>query len=171
MFPRQNQHPMQQKNMRVHWRIHVSHGLLKIPNACRSCLYKHNLHNKSVLTKGTVCTHYVDPATIELLVASRLIPLSKGEGAVRPTGVGEVIRRISGKCVIAKKDFVATSGSLQLCERGGNSRLCILHLKRTPPMPYCWLTPRMLSMRLIEQRHYIKSVFLSYNCSVRLQHL
>ena len=32
----------------------------------------------------TLCTQYVDPFTIEPLVASRLIPLDKGEGAVRP---------------------------------------------------------------------------------------
>ena len=50
-------------------------------------------------------------------MASRLIPLDKGEGAVGPIGVGEVIRRICGKCamMVAKKDVVETSGSLQLC--------------------------------------------------------
>ena len=65
----------------------------------------------------TLCTQYIDPTTIEPLVASRLIPLDKGEGAVRPIGVGEVIRRICGKCVmmVAKKDVVEASGSLQLC--------------------------------------------------------
>ena len=65
----------------------------------------------------TLCTQYIDPTTIEPLVASRLIPLDKGEGAVRPIRVGEVIRRICGKCVmmVAKKDVVEASGSLQLC--------------------------------------------------------
>ena len=65
----------------------------------------------------TLCTTYIDPPTIEPLVASRLIPLDKGEGAVRPIGVGELIRRIVGKCVmnIAKGDVVEPSGSLQLC--------------------------------------------------------
>ena len=55
--------------------------------------------------------------TLEPLVASRLIPLDKGEGAVRPIGVGEVVRKICGKCVmnVAKKDVVAASGSLHLC--------------------------------------------------------
>ena len=48
----------------------------------------------------SVCTQYIDPTTIEPLVASRLIPLDKGEGAVRPIGVGEVIRRVCGKCVM-----------------------------------------------------------------------
>ena len=70
----------------------------------------------ATMTK-TLCTQYIDPVTIEPLVASRLIPLDKGEGAVRPIGVGEVIRRICGKCVmnIAKRDVVEASGSLQLC--------------------------------------------------------
>jgi len=48
-----------------------------------------------------------------------LIPLDKGEGAVRPIGVGEVIRRIIGKCQcvmnVSKGDVVEASGSLQLC--------------------------------------------------------
>ena len=54
---------------------------------------------------------------IESLVASRLIPLDKGEGAVGPIGVGEVIRRIAGTCVgnVAKKDVLEASSSLQLC--------------------------------------------------------
>ena len=43
---------------------------------------------------NTLCTMYIDPATIEPLVVSRLIPLDKGEGAVRPIGVGEEVRRI-----------------------------------------------------------------------------
>jgi len=65
----------------------------------------------------TLCTQYIDPTTIEPLLASRLIPLDKGEGAVRPIGVEEVIRRICGKCVmmLARKDVVEASGSLQLC--------------------------------------------------------
>jgi len=45
-----------------------------------------------------LCTQYIDPSTIEPLIASRLIPLDKGEGAVRPIRVGEVLRRIIGKC-------------------------------------------------------------------------
>ena len=72
----------------------------------------------------TLCTTYIDPATIEPLVASRLIPLDKGEGAVMPIGVGEVIRRIIGKCVmnVAKGDVVEASSSLQLCpgEKAGS---------------------------------------------------
>ena len=60
---------------------------------------------------------YIDSTTIEPLMASRLIPLDKGEGAVRPIGVGEVLRRILAKCVmnVVKEDVVHASGSLQLC--------------------------------------------------------
>ena len=46
-----------------------------------------------------ICTEYIEPSSIEALVASRLIPLDKGEGAVRPIGVGEVVRRVISKCV------------------------------------------------------------------------
>ena len=65
----------------------------------------------------TLCTTYIDPATIEPVLATRLIPLDKGEDAVGPIGVGEVIRRINGKCVmnVAKGDVVEASSSLQLC--------------------------------------------------------
>ena len=68
------------------------------------------------MTKS-LCTKYVDPESIEPLVASRLIPLEKGEGVVRPIGVGEVMRRIIGKCVmnVAKGDVVEASASLKLC--------------------------------------------------------
>ena len=38
-----------------------------------------------------ICTEYIDPSSIEALVASRLIPLDKDEGAVRPIGVGKVV--------------------------------------------------------------------------------
>ena len=38
----------------------------------------------------TLCTQYIDPTTIQPLVANRLIPVDKGEGAVRPIGVREV---------------------------------------------------------------------------------
>lgn len=70
-------------------------------------------------------------------MASRLrIPLDKGEGAVRPIGVGEILRRIVGKCVmnVVKKDFIEASGSLQLwLVRSQEVKLqsiqCILYFK------------------------------------------
>ena len=43
-----------------------------------------------------LCTEFIDPRGIEALLANRLIPLDKEEGAVRPIGVREVLRRIIG---------------------------------------------------------------------------
>ena len=62
-------------------------------------------------------TAYVDPRSIEAILTNRLIPLDKGEGKVRPIGVGEVIRRIMGKCVVSvtKQDVIDACGSLQVC--------------------------------------------------------
>ena len=64
-----------------------------------------------------LCTEFGDPLTIEPIVASRLIPLDKGNGEVRPIGVGEVIRRIIGKCVtrVAKQDMVNVSRATRVC--------------------------------------------------------
>ena len=49
-------------------------------------------------------------------MASRSIPLDKSN-EVRPIGVGEVIRRIIGKCTrkVVKQDILESSGSLQVC--------------------------------------------------------
>ena len=63
-------------------------------------------------------TEFVYPLTIESIVASRRIPLDKGNGEVRPiVGVGEVIRRKIGKCVtrVAKEDVINASGAMQVC--------------------------------------------------------
>ena len=47
-------------------------------------------------------------------MASRLIPMDKSEGAVRPIGVDEVLRWILAKCVmnVAKEDVALASGYL-----------------------------------------------------------
>ena len=54
--------------------------------------------------------------SIEAYLSCRLIPLHKLPG-VRPIGIGEVIRRIIGKTVIAtvKSQIVQCAGPLQLC--------------------------------------------------------
>ena len=64
-----------------------------------------------------LCTEFIDPLGIETILANRLIPLDKGEGTDWPIGVGEVIRRIMGKCVmhVTKPDVIDASGSLQVC--------------------------------------------------------
>ena len=71
-----------------------------------------------------LCTEFIDPLGIEAILANRLIPLDKGEGAVWPIGIGEVIWRVMGKCVmhVTKPDVIDASGSLQVCAEhiGGN---------------------------------------------------
>ena len=64
-----------------------------------------------------LCTEFIDTLTIEPILANRLIPLDKGKGEVRRIGVGEVIRRIIGKCItrVTKQDVIDASGSLQGC--------------------------------------------------------
>ena len=81
----------------------------------------------------TLCTQYIDSMSIEPLMASRLVPMDKGEGAVRPIGVGEVFRRIIGKCVInfAKKDVIKVRGSLQLCAGQKSGSEAVVHAMHT----------------------------------------
>ena len=66
------------------------------------------------------------------VLANRLIPLNKGEGAVHPIGVGEVLRRIIGKCVIkvTKPDVIDASGSLQVCEGHKSENEAAIHAMR-----------------------------------------
>ena len=74
------------------------------------------LCNALALLTRKLCTQYVDPVSIEGLMACRLITLDKGDGSVRPIGVGEVFRRIIAKCVIqiTKPDILDVTGSLQV---------------------------------------------------------
>ena len=55
--------------------------------------------------------NYITP-----LIARRLIPLDKNPG-VRPIGIGEVIMRIIGKCImeIIREDVKEAAGNLQVC--------------------------------------------------------
>ena len=59
---------------------------------------------------ATNCRH------VGALTACRLIPLDKNPGC-RPIGVGEVLRRIIGKCimVVVKEDVRRAAGNLQVC--------------------------------------------------------
>ena len=79
-----------------------------------------------------LCTEYVDPRGLEAILANRLIPLDKGEGAVRPIGVGEVLRRIMGKCVtkVTKPDVIDASGSLQVCAGHKSGSEAAIHAMR-----------------------------------------
>ena len=63
-----------------------------------------------------ICTEKVSAVSIEAFVACRLIPLDKNPG-LRPIGVGEILRRITGKVIVSvlKKEVVSSAGSLQVC--------------------------------------------------------
>ena len=63
-----------------------------------------------------LASEIVDPYTVKALVTCRIIPLNKKPG-VRPTGVGEVICRIVGKCigwVVKKKNIQEAARPLQI---------------------------------------------------------
>ena len=64
-----------------------------------------------------LCTETIEPEAISELLASRLIPLDKGKGAIRPIGIGETLRRIVSKSVtsILKQDIQIGAGNLQTC--------------------------------------------------------
>ena len=63
-----------------------------------------------------LCTEYVDPNSVESLMACRLIALNKNPG-VRPIGVSETLRRIIGKAILTTiaDDVQRSAGSVQLC--------------------------------------------------------
>ena len=59
-------------------------------------------------------------------------PLDKGEDAVRPIGVGEVIRRKMGKCVmhVTKPDVIDATDSLQVCAGHKSGSEAAIHAMR-----------------------------------------
>ena len=76
-----------------------------------------NLSSAIATMTRRLCTEYLDPRSIEAILPNRPIPLDKGEGAVRPIGVGEVIRQIMGKFVmsVTEQEGFDACGSLQVC--------------------------------------------------------
>ena len=66
-----------------------------------------------------LCREEVNPETLDQLLASRLVPLDKDPGssvpAIRPIGIGEVLRRIMGKAVTQhlSGDIQHACGTLQ----------------------------------------------------------
>ena len=91
-----------------------------------------DLCNAVAVMARKLCTEYVDPTSIEAVLSSRLIPLDKGEGAVRPIGVGELLRRIMGKCVtkVIKPDVIDASGSIQVCTGHKSGSEATIHAMR-----------------------------------------
>ena len=88
-----------------------------------------NLCDSLTTLARRLCTEFVDPLTIEPILASQLIPYDKGEGDVRPIGVGEVIRRVIGKCVtkLTKQDIIEASCSLQVCAGSKSGSEAAIH--------------------------------------------
>ena len=64
----------------------------------------------------TLATQDVKHDHIAPLLASRLVPLDKQPG-IRPIGIGEILRRIAGKCItmVLKSDVTAATAPLQTC--------------------------------------------------------
>ena len=90
---------------------------------CRSYAREsQNLAESIAAVARILCTEDVHPGCLREFTASRVVPLDKGvdkEGnpGVRPIGIGEVLRRIIGKCVVSllKADVQHAAGCLQLC--------------------------------------------------------
>ena len=63
-----------------------------------------------------ICSSYVDPCGLTAFAGCRLIALNKCQG-VRPIGIGEVVRRILGKVILATigDDIQEAAGALQVC--------------------------------------------------------
>ena len=64
--------------------------------------------------------------SVEAYTACRLIPLNKNPNGIRPIGIGEVLRRIIGKAIIAeiKPEIMKSAGCLQLCAGQKAGSLC-----------------------------------------------
>lgn len=78
-----------------------------------------------------VCSVEVKDSSLAPLLASRLVPLNKNPG-LRPIGVGEVLRRIMGKVVMAafSEDVVRGSSDAQMCGRSSGSEAAIHAMRR-----------------------------------------
>ena len=79
-----------------------------------------------------LCSEYVDPRGIQALVACRLIPLDKYSG-MRPIGIGETMRSILAKAVMAivRDDIQCCVGSLQVCDGQEGCAEAEVHAMRT----------------------------------------
>ena len=119
--------------------------VLGVPSGVDENGFRQILESKSFKKSGTdlctaiaampprLCTEFIDPLGIKAILANRLFPLDKEEDAVRPIGVGKVIRRIMGKCVmhVTKPDVIDASGSLQVCAGQKSGSEAAIHAMRS----------------------------------------
>lgn len=82
-----------------------------------------DLRYSIALLARKLCREFVDPHSIQDLLACRLIPLNKTPGVpvdqnpgIRPIGIGEVLRRIIGRAVTThlRPEVIDAAGPLQL---------------------------------------------------------
>ena len=75
-----------------------------------------------------LCVESHQTNSLEVFLASRLIPLDKNPG-LQPTGVGEVIRRIIGKAVVHthKEDIIRSVGNRQVSAGDGSGCEISIH--------------------------------------------
>ena len=76
-----------------------------------------NLKNTVAAIAKRIATQKLESETLMPYNSCRLIPLDKNPG-VRPIGIGEVIRRIVGRCIAKRVDA-------ELRSIGGNDQLCM----------------------------------------------
>ena len=64
-----------------------------------------------------ICTEDIQYEKLEVHWACRFVPLMKEDDGVRLVGIGEVLRRIIGKCVlkVLSNDIQEAAGTLQTC--------------------------------------------------------
>ena len=74
-----------------------------------------DLREQICLFAKKIATEALDPNSLDAYIACRLIPLNKNPG-VRPIGVGEVLRRIVGKCIAwtLQDEIQLAAGPLQV---------------------------------------------------------
>ena len=97
---------------------------------------KYNVENKELRTQIAIlatklATETLDSLKIEAYVSCRLIPLDKNPG-VRPIGVGEVLRRIVGKCIgwVLKEDIQLAARPLQTATGLQSGAEVVIHSMR-----------------------------------------
>ena len=92
--------------------------------------HKFKKENKKQIARSArlLASEIVDTHSVDSLVKCRLITLNKNPG-IQPIGVGEVIRRIIGKCIewVMKKDIQEAAGPLQMATGLQSGAEAVIH--------------------------------------------